>query len=80
MTMQNCTYSLRFLQGWFCMYLCRSAGIVFCCFVLYEYGGAYRVFLTGCAKLQNGIESLEVKMLYQHMSVYQTLHRYEWAG
>jgi len=37
-----------------------SAGIVFCCFVLYEYEGAYRVFLTGCAELQDVIESLQV--------------------
>jgi len=58
------------------MYLCMSAGIVFCRFVLYEYEGAYRVFLTGCAELQNVTESLQVKMLYQHMSVYQPLHRY----
>jgi hypothetical protein len=36
------------------------------------------VFLTGCAELQDVIGSLQVKMLYQqHMSVYQTLHRYE---
>lgn len=75
--MQNCTYSLRFLKGGLCMYLCMSAGIVFHCFVLCGYEGAYRLFLTRCAELQDVIESLQVKVLYKHMSDYQTLHRYE---
>ena len=59
------------------MYLYMNAGIVFCCFVLYEYEGAYRAFLTSCAELKDVTESLQLKMLYQHMSVYQTLYRYE---
>ena len=59
------------------IYECRNCLLLFC-FVLYEYEGAYRVFLTGCVELQDVIWSLQVKMLYQqHMSVCQTLHRYE---
>ena len=56
MTVQNCRYSVFTENVETCFfnedYVCMSAGILFCCFVLYVFEGLYSVFDTMYAKIQ----------------------------